>query len=895
MPLSAGARLGPYEIQSSLGAGGMGEVYRARDTRLDRSVAIKILRAHLSDDPEAKQRFDREARAIASLNHPNICALHDVGHHDGIDYLVMEYLEGETLADRLKKGPLPTGQVLKYGTEICEGLEKAHKSGVIHRDLKPGNIMLTKSGAKLMDFGLAKSNVFAVPASTELDATMSMPPGQPLTRQGTIVGTFQYMSPEQVQGKEADQRSDIFALGAVFYEMATGQRAFGGETSVSVMAAVLERDPAPISSLSPLSPAAFGHLVKTCLAKDPEERFQTVHDLKTQLKWIAESGSQTSVPAAPRSKFSWMVAAALSVVSVILAVFLWRALRPADPILRPLMRLDVDLGPDSSPGYEPGAHAIISPDGDRLVYVSQARLFTRKLDQLKAVEMPGTEGAFAPFFSPDGRWVAFFARAKINKISVEGGEPIFVCDAAANPRGGSWGEDDNIIVALGSNGAGLSRVSAAGGKPAPLTALDSEHGEITQRWPQLLPHGAAVLFTAHTAVNGFNEASIEVVSLADQRRRTLHRGGTYGRYVATSKDHGYLTYVNRGTLFAQAFDLNRLEVSGTPVPVVEQVSYSAAFGSAELDFSRNGTLIYGGGGASGGGLVTVQWLDSTGTTRPFLAKPGDYLYPSLSPDGTRVTLGVGGDIWVFDGQRDAGQRLTSGAGFQYPLWSRDGRYVLFRGLGGMFWARADGASTPLQFTQSTVPQYPWSFTADGKRLAFQEVNPQKGTEYDIWTVPVLSDAAGLRAGKPEMLPKLTFREGHPAISPDGRWVAYYADDSGMPQIYVRAFPDKNSRVPISNGGGLYPAWSRNSHELFFRTEENQIMVATYRVEGDSFLADKPRLWSDKRLANVGQWRNYDLAPDGKHVIALMPLEGREAQLRVTFLLNFFDELQRRLK
>ena len=554
------------------------------------------------------------------------------------------------------------------------------------------------------------------------------------------------------------------------------------------------------------------------------------------------------------------------------------------------MRLDVDLGPDVSLGSLAGADEIISPDGTRIVYVSQGRLFTRRLNQPNATELAGTQGAYAPFFSPDGQWVAFFTPGKLEKISVEGGSAIPLCDANFG-AGGSWGEDGNIIAAL-STTSGLSRIPSAGGPPTPVT--DVQAGEATHRWPQVLPGGKAVLFTAGIG----DTANIEVMSLADHSTKTLVRGGTFGRYLPS----GHLVYVNRGTLFAVPFDVDRLEVRGTPAPVLDRVNYNATAGSAQLDFSQAGTLIYRSGGA-GGGLLTVASLDGAGKTQPLLAKPGVYARPSISPDGQRlaieVTEGSGTDIWLYDWQRDTMTRLTF-TGIAYnPLWSPDGRYMAFRTAGGgMSVIRSDGSGKPQSLTQSKNLQVPWSFTPDGKRLAFLEQDSKTG--YDLWTVPLESDSAGLRAGKPEVFQQTPADERTPAFSPDGRWMAYVSDESGTYQVYVRAFPDKGGKWQISNSGGMYPMWSRTGHELFFEALDNHIMAAAYTEKGDSFVADKPRVWSEKRLAlvgSIGAVKNVDLAPDGKRVVALMPVEttaGQKAQNQVTFLLNFSDEVRRKV-
>jgi Tol biopolymer transport system component len=533
---------------------------------------------------------------------------------------------------------------------------------------------------------------------------------------------------------------------------------------------------------------------------------------------------------------------------------------------------------------------IISPDGTRLVYVSERRLYARELDQPNAIELAGTEGAEAPFFSPDGKWVAFFAQGKLKKTLVSGGAPITLCDAPTS-RGGSWGEDGNIIAALNST-TGLSRIPSAGGAPTPVTEL--ANGEVTHRWPQILPGGKALLFAAHHSVAGWDAANIEVMSLVDRSRRTLQRGGTYGRYVPS----GHLIYVNRGTLFAVPFDLDTLAVRGTPVRVLEQVAYST-YGAAQIDFSGNGTLVYQSRVAGATGHFIVQWLDGTNKTRPLLMKPGDYFYPKLSPDGQRLAMAVGAesggqDIWIYELQGERITRLTFSLGANiYPLWSTDGRDILSGG-DGILWTRANGAGKPEPLTQSHGGrQYPLSFTPDGKLLAFSEVNP--GTGYDLFTVPLEDDGSRLRAGKPEVFLQTPFNEIDASFSPDGRWMAYSSDDSGSYQVYVRAFPDRGGKTQISNAGGLRPVWSRTARELFFESLDNRIMMATYAVRGDSFVAEKPRLWSEQKLMSI-VFDNYDVAPDGKRIAAIVPTDAPDvqAQSHVIFLENFFDELRRRV-
>jgi serine/threonine-protein kinase len=565
--------------------------------------------------------------------------------------------------------------------------------------------------------------------------------------------------------------------------------------------------------------------------------------------------------------------------------------------LKPLVRLDVDLGSDVSLGSIAGADLILSPDGTRLAYVSRGRLFTRRLDQPKASELAGTEGAFGPFFSPDGQWIAFFTAGKLKKISVEGGAAVVLCDAQYG-GGGSWGEDGNIIASLNNINGALSRINSAGGTP-PTPVTELARGE-SQRWPQILPGGKAVLFTSNPIANStWDGANIEVVSLADRRRKKLQQGGTYGRYVPSSKGRdGHLIYVTRGTLFAVPFDLEALALRGPPSPVLEQVSYSPLAGLAQLDFSQKGTLVYRTGIAEGSRL-TVQWLNSAGKVQPILAKPDAYQSARLSPDGQRLAISTT-DVQVYELQRDTTTRLTYGdslgSNSSPALWSPDGRYVIFRKPGdGLFWTRSEGAGQPQRLVQSTTTILAYSFMHDGKRLAFSDRSGGTGT--DIWTMPVESDGAGLRGGKPEKFLATQFNEAHPAFSPDGQWLAYTSDEGGANQIFVRAFPDRGVWWQISDSGGAYPEWSRNGRELFFRTADNHLGVATYALKGDSFVADKPRLWSEKPLAKAfNGGMNYSVAPDGKRIVVFKPAEATEAQQaqnQVIFLENFFDELRRK--
>ena len=885
MPLAPATRLGPYEILALLGAGGMGEVYKARDTRLDRIVAVKVSNEQFSE------RFEREAHAVASLNHSHVCTLHDIGPN----YLVMEYVEGSVL-----RGPLPLAQALNYAVQICDALDAAHKKGIVHRDLKPANILVTKNGVKLLDFGLAKivlakSSAIKSGQSGDrpVDATLTMA----LTGKNEIVGTLYYMSPEQLQaqgtGQEVDARSDIFSFGLVLYEMLTGKRAFDGASPATVIAAIMER-PAP--SIGDVAPPALDRVLKRCLEKDPENRWQSARDLKAELEWIAQApcgGGTADAPPARSTWLPWVAAGVLALVTAATSWIAYHSTRPAE--LKPLARLEVDLGRDVYLNALGGSDIILSSDGTRIAYLSRNHLFTRKLDQPGATELPITPGATSPFFSPDGQWIGFVASGKLRKISVDGGAEVVLCDASSSYTGADWGEDGNIVASLRISG-GLSRVPSSGGTPTPITELVGE--ERTHRWPQILPGGKAILFTVENSTVGFDDARIEVVTLADHRRKTLQRGGTYGRYLAVSDGKGYLVYVNQGTLFTVPFDQEKLETSGTPKPVLQQVSYSSMFGSAKLGFSRTGTLVYRSRDIDTSRVV-IQWLTADGKSQPLLDKPGLFVNPHFSPDGARLAVAnddVHSGIWIYDIRRDTLSPLTGERNGTHPVWTPDGQYIVYQ-AGGISFARADGGSRPEPLTETKEFQYPSAFAPDGKHLAFYQSGPQG---FELWTVPVERQGESLKAGKPELFQRTNFGNRGASFSPDGRWLAYSSNESGVSQVYVRAFPDKGGHWQISSDGGTSPIFSRNGKELFFfDVPADRIMVASYSAKGDSFVGEKPREWSGQSVAltmggAVGA--QYDVAPDGKR-IAVGTYAGESTQRdsgHVIFLENFIDELQRKV-
>ena len=905
MPLSAGDKLGPYEIVAPLGAGGMGEVYQARDTRLKRDVAIKVLPAALAHDPERMARFEREARLLASLDHPNIGAIYGLEENGGTRALVLALIEGPTLADRIAAGFIPLEETLHLAQQMAEALEYAHDRGVIHRDLKPANVKITPEGTlKVLDFGLAKA------LADEADPASGSPTNSPTisptltmqaTQAGVILGTAAYMAPEQAKGRPVDRRADIWAFGVVLFEMLTGEPLFIGDSIAEVMAAAIKDDP-KLDRLPRSTPPAVRRLIERCLIKEPRQRLRDIGEARIALQNLShepEIPAGTATRAAP-GKLPWIVAGLMTALA---AVALWAPGRPQTPADRPLMRLDLDLGPDVSlPASSPGGSDIaISPDGMRLAYVSGTpqRLFVRRLDQPNATELHATEEADKPFFSQDGQWVGFTVRGKLSKISVDGGAVVALGDIASF-GGASWDENGSIVVSEAPE-KGLLRIPPGGGQPEIIEKLNA--GETALNQPQILPGGKAILFSA--VVAPFRDRNmVEVLTLADGHRKIVARGGVSARYLPTSGRMGHLVYLNGATLFAVPFDPAKLEARGTPVPVLDDVANYSGTGSGEYDVSPapsgHGTFVYRRAvGGAAAGLSALAWIDAAGKQEPLRAKPAIYYDPALSPDGKRIALSVrkdeGMDIWMYDPQRDAATRLTFGGTVnRFPVWSPNGQYVVFDSRGqGIFQTRADGSSQPQVLMESKDTLVPWSFAPDGKRLAY--TNSVARTP-QIWTLPLEDQGGRWKAGKPEQFLKSSFADFNPAISPDGHWLAYTSYEAGTAEVYVRAFPTPSSgpggRWQISNSGGSSPHWSPNSHDLFYRSSGDQIMAVSYSAKGEAFVPDKPRVWIP-RLG--GRW--WDLAPDGKRVLVVTPAGSAEAPKQehdVVFLINFFDELRRRV-
>ncbi len=888
MPLSATTKLGPYEIIASIGAGGMGEVYRAKDTKLEREVAIKVLPPAVAQDPERLARFEREAKVLASLNHPNIAQIYGVEDSNGVLALVMELVPGEPI-----KGPLPLATALNHAAQIAEALEAAHDKGIVHRDLKPANILVTPGDVvKVLDFGLAfvESREATDPNNSP---TLTVSP----TRAGMIMGTAAYMSPEQARGKQADKRADIWAFGVVLYEMLTGRQLFRGETVSDILVEVLGKEP----DLSAL-PLHARYVVERCLRKDPRKRWQAIGDVRLALgEGLPEASSPAPAAEAKRTWLPWAIAGALLLVAAATSFMAWRATRLASGSGDlPLVRLDTDLGPDAHVGTAYAASVtVISPDGTRLVYSVRGKdgrqmLASRQLSEKAGSVIVGTEDGSGPFFSPDGQSIGFFADSKLKRITLNGSTPVTLAEAS-NPRGGSWSEDGTIIAALANTGP-LYRIPGSGGAPQPLTQL--QDGEVTHRWPQVLPGGKAVLFTASKNLSNYEGASVEMLTFKTGERTVLQTGGYFGRYAAS----GHLLYVRDGTLFALAMRDPTLKTQGQPFLVLDDVASSSTSAAGEFDLSDNGIFVYSTGKAAPE-TWSIERFDASGSKRdqPQLSKPSAYLTPRLSPDGRRLAVAMetkGVDLFVYEFQTDVLSRLTFSSELSYnPVWTPDGKHIVFHFARGnsqaLLWIRSDGAGGPQPLLDGKAVVEPFSVSPDGRRLAYQ----QRGeTDFDIWTLPLdLTDPDHPKPGKPEPFARTPANEREPAFSPDGRWMAYSSDESGKYEVYVRPFPDAaGGKWQVSSGGGNSPLWSRDGKSLFFETLDDRIMETGYAVSGVSFSPGKPRLWSDKQLISPVADGNYDIAPDGtvEGLVAGSAAENRPS-LHVTFLLNFFDELRRR--
>jgi Tol biopolymer transport system component len=860
-----GTRLGPYEILAPIGAGGMGEVYRGRDTRLGRDVAIKILPAGFAGNEEIRSRFEREARTISSLNHPNICTLFDVGRHGDHPYLVMELIEGESLADRLQKGPLPLEQLLRCGAQIAEALACAHRQGIVHRDLKPANVMLTKAGTKLLDFGLARAGGDASPLQ---GLTTAGTQERPLTQEGTILGTFQYMAPEQLEGLEADARTDIFAFGTLLYEMATGRRAFDGKTRTSLIASIVSATPRPVGELVPTTPPALEHVIRRCLAKEPDDRWQNASDIACELRWIAEAGSRAG-EAAPilarrrmRLRAAWGMHAVTAAVAVAATIGVVRWEAPAQPILRTSilppdrMRFDIVSGTE-----------VLSPDGQRIAFVAvddqgKSVLYVRPVAQLAGQPLPGTDGASHPFWSPDSRQIGFFAGGKLRRVEASGGPPQMLCDALAG-RGGAWGPDGTILFTP-SPGEVIYRVPDTGGTAVPVTRLDPALKEASHRFAEFLPGGRRFLYL----VEGSSETpgtdqgfSVHAGSLDSDEKTFVLATNAPVRYA----DSGHLLFLRSGTLIAQRFDPRTLTLSGEGVPLAEKVRRTSRFDAA-FSVSRNGLLLYQAGvGSDASRLVQT---DRAGRDQMVIGKPADYRGARFSPDGKRVAVTIldagtqKNDVWVLDIERGTSTRLTfDPENDSTPHWTPDGKKIYFsgarKGKGDIFVKSSFGTGVDEPVYGTPNIDFLVGLSSDGTSAWVQSNVPGKQS-WDVFRLD-------LRNGTATPFLATPFTELQPAPAPDDRWLAYSSDESGRPEVYVQSLSDDGGKWQISTDGGSFPQWTRGGRELLFQGRDNKI----YAVEiqpGAAFSAGVPVLLFDPLIRTNLPGRMWDVTADGERFL-----------------------------
>jgi len=869
-----------------------------------------VLPQAVAADAERLARFQREAEVLAALNHPHIAAIYGLERAGGMTALVMELVEGPTLADRIARGAVPLDEALPIARQIAEALEAAHEQGIIHRDLKPANIKVREDGTvKVLDFGLAKG---MDPAGSGPDALQSPTITSParMTGMGVILGTAAYMSPEQAAGKPVDKRADVWSFGVVLWEMLTGKRLFEAESISHTLADVL-RLPIEFDTLPADLPRAIRDLLRRCLDRDVRSRLRDIGEARIVLENRANAArgdGRETVPAPSvlaRHSVGWVVAGIMALVLGVAGFGWWRSTRPVE---RPLIRLRVDLGPEAVAGAR--TTAILSPDGTRIVFPTRGsngvfQLATRTLDQPGATPMSGTEGGNDAFFSPDGLWIGFFAEGKLKKVPVRGGAPVTLCDAAGT-RGGSWGDDGTIIFTPADSSA-LMGVSSAGGVPQPLIKTGSS--DAFRRWPQALPGGNAVLFTQSPNPFSWENADVGVVSLKTGQIKIVQHGGYAGRYVPSPYGSGHLLYVHESTLFAVLFNPARLETWGTPVPLLADVAGNSVEGGGQFDAALNGSLVYVNGKSAASSSYPIVWMDSSGKTAPLLAKPGTYGAPRFSPDGKRLAFtamgGRGPDVWVYDWDRDIPTQLTfNGPGNLEMVWTPDGKHIVFGstagGVAALWWMRSDGSGEPqklLERKNTGVGLRPQSFSPDGRRLAFDD-NVTRVAGVEIWTLPLdLSDPEHPKPGKPEPFLTAAARQVDATFSPDGKWMAYSSNESGTDEIFVRPFPGPGGKWRVSSGSSKFPSWSRTGRELFYLSlVDGRIMVANYTVQGDSFDATKPRVWSDRQVLQPNFIRVLDLHPGGQRFAIFPRPDGEEitGNLHVTFLLNFFDELHRRL-
>ncbi len=903
-----GTRFGAYEVIASLGEGGMGQVFRARDTRLNRDVALKVLPPSFANDPDRLARLTREAQILASLNHPNIAAVYGLENQQGRLALVMELVEGETLSRRIARGAMPTDEALPLARQIAEALEAAHEQGVIHRDLKPANIQIRADGTvKILDFGLAKAIDTGAQADSPEDTMAAM------TTVGMILGTAAYMSPEQASGKFLDKRTDVWAFGVVFFEMLTGRRLFGDNTASHTLADVL-LGPIDFAKIPAHTPRAIRDLLRRCLARDPRKRLRDIGEARIAIDEALSHGDRVDAVVTRPGTMPWTVAGAALVVIAALLIQLapWRRSSVPD---RPLIRLESSLGP-SALGPDVSSIAI-SPDGTRLVYSIRGAdgkllLASRLLDSGVITPLPGTEGGATPFFSPDSKSIGFVADNKLKTVSLAGGIPVVVSDVTTF-RGAGWGEHGEIIASLFTTG-GLQSLPLAGGPSRALTSLAPD--QFLHLRPQVLPGGHAVLFTASPSTVSLEDGSIQVVALDDVAGKpgavtTVLSPGHSGRYVPTMGATGHLVYLRKGVFYAVAFDPVGLKTSGMPVPMLEDMADAPRLEVDPFSVSGDGTLVYRSGRPTDPAFP-ILWMDQSGQTEPLVKTAGFYSYPSFSPDGKRLAVvadtGRGQEIMVYDIAQDILTRVTfTGSQKRAPVWSPDGLHLAYSSAGPpsehLAWIRADGSGESQVLLETKSRSSALVMSPDGKLLAFHDNKPDGDT--DMWTLPLdTTDPEHPKPGTAMPLVQTPARESGPAFSPDGRYIAYFSNESGRYEIYVKPRPGPDGKSgpatwQVSTDGGIFPLWSPSGCQLFFRGNPGGrgIMVADCTTTATTFSSSNVRPWSNRETRSVGTFLSYAIAPDGKR-FAVFPLPNAPVEDKgngqVTFLLNFFDEVRRKV-
>ncbi len=870
-------RLGPYEIVGPVGKGGMGEVYRAKDTRLEREVAIKVLPPGLGNDEQFRARFEREAKSVSALNHPHICTLHDVGQEtvkgEAVHYLVLEMIEGESLAARIARAPMSLDEVLLYGRQVASALDAAHKRGIIHRDLKPGNVMITKSGAKLLDFGLATAGARgAAQAMTAIETHDTV--DKPLTEQGTIMGTFQYMSPEQLEGAAADARTDIFALGAVLYEMATGKKAFEGKNRTSLIAAIVSSQPAPISAVQSMSPPALDHVIHKCLEKDPDDRWQSARDVAAELQWIAEGGSRAGLPAVistrrrHREGLAWGAAGLMTVAALGFAVAWARRAPSAPPVVRFTIPNPENITAIGSP--------VISPDGKTVAFQAAnangvSMIWVRQMDALEPRPLPGTESGQRPFWSPDSRWIAFTGGGKLRKVALSGGPPQTICDSQTGSDG-SWSKD-GVILFDGQDNDPIWRVDAGGGIPKVEIAQTKESGVVG--WPAFLPDGKHYLYMS--SLTG-DSPTLMVRSLDKADAVPLIKTTSRVAYAPP----GYLLYIRDNTLVAQAFDASAMKTTGDPFPIGEGLGIDNV-GGASFSLSENGVLAFRAGEKGGQRML---WFDRNGRETPALPEVQEFADTAISPDGKRFAYDLTGagtntDLWIRDTVRGVSTRFTFEKERDFsPVWSPDGRRIAYSHANKAAWdlyvKDAAGTGEPELLIESAENKFATDWTKDGKYLIYASAG--KDTGWDTYALPMTGEK------KPIALVKTRFSEHGAVVSPDGRYLAYRSNDSGQNEVYVQEFPEAKSKFQVSTNGGVDPFWRGDGREIFYRTRDRKI-VAVPVLSGPTFQTGTPQPLFQATFAAVNARGLYRPTADGQRFLVVSPI-GREALPPATIVMNW---------